>query len=102
MTEELAEELRDKWFQGQGNGKGQGHEDEEGNDNSESSGETLLLISDVRSVDYTVQSASEVQAAVKADMASQQAWHLKLRPRASMLKFRLPWDDQSSECALLK
>eukprot|EP00160_Parvularia_atlantis_P021439 Unigene9301_Nuclearia_a/m.28401 Unigene9301_Nuclearia_a/g.28401 ORF Unigene9301_Nuclearia_a/g.28401 Unigene9301_Nuclearia_a/m.28401 type:complete len:403 (-) Unigene9301_Nuclearia_a:102-1310(-) len=49
----------------------------------------LLFISDVRTAQSEDDAASE--AAVQADMRAQMHWHALLRPRASMLKFRLPW-----------
>lgn len=53
--------------------------------------ENLLFISDVRTADYTVQTPDEVEDSVWRDMADQRRWHRILRPRKSLLKFRLPW-----------
>lgn len=57
----------------------------------------VLFISDIRSVDWKLQDTSRTETAVAADMAAQMRWHLRMAPRASMLKFRLPWASGSTE-----
>jgi hypothetical protein len=51
----------------------------------------ILFISDIRSADWERNTDAEVEERVKADMDMQQQWHLTMKPRRSMLKFRLPW-----------
>lgn len=43
-----------------------------------------------------MQSNKEVEEAVKYDQELQKNWVLKLNPKASMLKFRLPWEGGST------
>lgn len=45
----------------------------------------MLFISDIRT-GYT-------EDHVQKDMAAQMRWHLIIKPKKSILKFRLPWDD---------
>ena len=52
----------------------------------------VLFISDIRSADWNHQSQAEVEAGVKQDMQNQMRWHLLMKPRVSLLKFRLPWE----------
>jgi hypothetical protein len=57
----------------------------------------LLLISDIRSADWmAMASHSAMDEEVANDMTLQQEWHLTLKPIASMLKFRLPWEPGST------
>lgn len=56
----------------------------------------MLFISDIRSVDSLGSAPQEVEKGVWHDMEQQSNWHKILRPRASMLKFRLPWDASES------
>ena len=57
----------------------------------------LLFVSDVRTADPRVQREPEaLEAAVAADQARQMGWVLRLRPAASLLKFRLPWGEGRS------
>jgi cap2 methyltransferase len=51
----------------------------------------LLFISDIRSVDWELDSEENVERIVAHDMAMQQEWHMIMKPFRSMLKFRLPW-----------
>lgn len=54
-------------------------------------GRNILFISDIRSADYTQLTQSEMDSEVTQDMSNQMKWHILMNPRASMLKFRLPW-----------
>ena len=53
-------------------------------------GQATLFISDIRTEIVSKDVASQ-QAFVAEDMAKQQRWHLTMKPKASMFKFRLPW-----------
>eukprot|EP01112_Ceratiomyxa_fruticulosa_P015607 TRINITY_DN4603_c0_g3_i8.p1 TRINITY_DN4603_c0_g3~~TRINITY_DN4603_c0_g3_i8.p1 ORF type:complete len:468 (+),score=94.60 TRINITY_DN4603_c0_g3_i8:176-1579(+) len=70
FTDELAEQIRDK-------------EKETGGD--------ILLISDIRSADPDELTEEETEEHVQRDMEFQQKWHMIMKPKASMFKFRLPW-----------
>lgn len=59
--------------------------------------EPILFISDIRTGDPKVQNSKEVEEAVKFDQELQKNWVLKLNPKASMLKFRLPWEGGVTE-----
>jgi hypothetical protein len=56
----------------------------------------LLFISDVRVgipvEDEPNEPPREHQARVHRDMTAQMGWYRRLRPKAGLLKFRLPWD----------
>jgi hypothetical protein len=53
----------------------------------------ILFISDVRVGPQGAQESETVhQERVQRDMEAQRAWMLILRPRSSILKFRLPWN----------
>lgn len=52
-----------------------------------------LFISDIRTANYTTQSAEDVEKAIKQDMDAQMRWHIILRAPHAMLKFRLPWSE---------
>ena len=54
--------------------------------------EPKLFVSDIRTGDPKVQNNKEVEEAVKFDQELQKNWVLQLKPKASMLKFRLPWE----------
>jgi len=56
-----------------------------------------LLISDIRSGDHRVLNENELEEAIKADMNNQMLWYQILAPKAALLKFRLPWNDEKSE-----
>ncbi len=51
----------------------------------------LIFICDIRTADPLEQTKADVQVDVQKDMERQQAWCLRMRPYASLLKFRLPW-----------
>jgi hypothetical protein len=59
--------------------------------------ERLLFLSDVRSCDPSLMENETVEAHVQQDMQAQMRWHTTMRPRRSMLKFRLPWKPGNSE-----
>ncbi len=59
--------------------------------------ERLLFVSDMRSCDPNIMSNDEVERHVWDDMLAQMHWHNIMRPRRSMLKFRLPWRAGTSE-----
>jgi hypothetical protein len=56
----------------------------------------MLFISDVRVgipvEDEATEPARDHQVRVHRDMMAQMGWYRRLRPRAGLLKFRLPWD----------
>jgi hypothetical protein len=54
-----------------------------------------IFISDIRTLG--AQSPVPDESDVRNDMELQRNWVLKIKPRASMLKFRLPWDKGFSE-----
>ena len=60
-------------------------------------GRTVLFISDIRTADPDVDTASQGDLKIRSDMQAQQTWHMLMRPFRSILKFRLPWDDGESE-----
>lgn len=51
----------------------------------------VLFISDIRTADISKLSELEVEEHVWLDMCDQKRWHEIIKPRKSMLKFRLPW-----------
>jgi cap2 methyltransferase len=57
----------------------------------EFTGKDVLFISDVRSGSLKTMQSAEMEACVAKDMQAQQQWHILMKPRKSMLKFRLPW-----------
>ncbi len=59
--------------------------------------ERLLFVCDVRSCDPNIMDNEEVERHVWEDMAAQMRWHTIMRPRRSMLKFRLPWQAGTSD-----
>ena len=52
----------------------------------------VLFISDIRSSMPDQASWELVESIVSNDMAAQKKWHKIIKPKRSMLKFRLPWD----------
>jgi hypothetical protein len=54
-------------------------------------GHNLLFISDVRSVDFRINTLEITEEEIQNDMKMQQDWYKILKPNAGMLKFRLPW-----------
>ena len=59
-------------------------------------GDKIYFISDIRSTDPFRDEAQVVEERVAADMKAQQTWHFLLNSQRSMLKFRLPWDDNQT------
>lgn len=57
----------------------------------------ILFISDIRTGNYKAQSDAQVEKAIRFDQELQKNWVLQLRPKASMLKFRLPWESGTTE-----
>ena len=53
----------------------------------------ILFISDIRTADYKILNPDEVETAVEEDQRLQEEWVRDLCPKASLLKFRLPWRD---------
>jgi Poly A polymerase regulatory subunit len=53
---------------------------------------SILFISDIRTGDPYKLSNVEVEKSIKNDMEMQKNWVKLLKPKASMLKFRLPWE----------
>ena len=51
----------------------------------------LLFISDVRKCDWGFDNDSAMQRYIEADMVAQEKWHAIMRPKMSLLKFRLPY-----------
>jgi hypothetical protein len=57
----------------------------------------ILFISDIRREgDSAKVGAKTLDNMIKEDMDAQMSWHLKLKSKRSMLKFRLPWDKGST------
>uniref|UniRef100_A0A7S3D3R6 Cap-specific mRNA (nucleoside-2'-O-)-methyltransferase n=1 Tax=Palpitomonas bilix TaxID=652834 RepID=A0A7S3D3R6_9EUKA len=63
----------------------------------EFAGKDILFVSDIRSADFKILSETEVEEAVSRDMTWQKEWHLIMKPKAAMYKFRLPWVEGSTE-----
>lgn len=59
-------------------------------------GHAVLFLSDVRTPIVHVESSRERDSIVMADMALQRDWVLAMRPKAAMLKFRLPYESGKS------
>lgn len=57
----------------------------------------LVFICDIRTADPLEQTKADVQVDVQKDMERQEAWCLRMRPFASLLKFRLPWAEGATE-----
>lgn len=55
--------------------------------------DNILLISDVRSTDPFTDDEAKMERQIREDMQLQQHWHILLKSRRSILKFRLPWSD---------
>jgi len=56
-------------------------------------GEPMLFISDIRTADPKIMSLEEVESNILQDMLRQMEWTIELNAVASMLKFRLPWNE---------
>lgn len=54
-------------------------------------GKKILFMSDIRTADPNKLGEDEVEEYVFNDMEMQQKWHEIIKPKKSMLKFRLPW-----------
>jgi hypothetical protein len=54
-------------------------------------GENILFVSDIRIGGGRNESDDEQQARIHRDMVAQMNWHRIMSPRASLMKFRLPW-----------
>eukprot|EP00043_Microstomoeca_roanoka_P015870 m.159576 g.159576 ORF g.159576 m.159576 type:complete len:698 (+) comp16349_c1_seq3:1168-3261(+) len=63
----------------------------------EYAGRNVLFVSDIRSVDPDLTTEKETDHAVRNDQDCQMRWHDIMKPAASMLKFRLPWDKGTTE-----
>ncbi|KNC50807.1 uncharacterized protein AMSG_06709 [Thecamonas trahens ATCC 50062] len=59
--------------------------------------DNVLFVSDIRTADWKVMGEEEVEKSVYEDQLRQQGWHDAIRPRYSMLKFRLPWGAGSTQ-----
>jgi cap2 methyltransferase len=60
----------------------------------------VLFLSDIRNLPEnfkTTVSQSQIDQNIKKDMKDQMRWHEIVKPVASLLKFRLPWDDEKTE-----
>eukprot|EP00055_Hartaetosiga_balthica_P014198 m.76665 g.76665 ORF g.76665 m.76665 type:complete len:372 (-) comp8521_c2_seq7:136-1251(-) len=55
-------------------------------------GENVLFISDIRSCDWTIMDEKKVKQRVDIDQEAQMRWVELMKPCASILKFRLPWE----------
>lgn len=55
------------------------------------SGRDVLFISDIRTASWQHMEDDEVEHYVQSDMNDQMRWHILLKPKKSMLKFRLPY-----------
>ncbi len=58
---------------------------------------TIFFISDIRTGDTETMTSDDVEARVKIDHAWQKNWYNIIKPCMSMFKFRLPWDDNTTE-----
>jgi 23S rRNA U2552 (ribose-2'-O)-methylase RlmE/FtsJ len=56
----------------------------------------VLFISDIRCVDSR-EAMDVVEKSIENDMIDQMRWHQIMKPRASCLKFRLPWDTSTTK-----
>jgi hypothetical protein len=55
-------------------------------------GQNILFVSDIRIGGEENETDNEQQARIQRDMDSQMRWHSILSPKASLMKFRLPWN----------
>jgi hypothetical protein len=58
---------------------------------------TILLVSDIRTGEPGKMTNAEVENRVKIDHECQQTWYRIMNPDMAMFKFRLPWDDETTE-----
>ena len=56
-----------------------------------------LLISDIRNPIFNYEDPIESKDKVIGDMELQKSWVEKIKPLGSMLKFRLPWDNENTK-----
>ncbi|KAG2374826.1 hypothetical protein C9374_010403 [Naegleria lovaniensis] len=61
-------------------------------ENEQNSDKVFLFLSDIRSADPHQQAYDEHESWVKQDMDRQMNWIAMMKPRYSMVKFRLPYD----------
>lgn len=59
--------------------------------------QNVLFISDIRSSDVSSMKGDEIEERVKSDQAMQMQWFNILHPMYGMFKFRLPWDDKTTD-----
>lgn len=57
----------------------------------------ILFICDIRTADYNLMKDEEVEEAVVKDQLMQLKWYQIMKPKYSMLKFRLPWGKGTTE-----
>lgn len=57
----------------------------------------VLLISDIRSVDFKAVGEAEYHAGILRDIQVQQSWYVTMRPHKAMLKFRFPYTQGQTE-----
>jgi cap2 methyltransferase len=55
--------------------------------------DTILFISDIRSVDFRINDSQTVEKEIKNDMKLQMEFYKILNPSAGIFKFRLPWNE---------
>ena len=60
-------------------------------------GKNVYFISDIRSYGFTNIGIEELELRIKSDMEDQERWHKIMQPRKSLLKFRLPWYEETLE-----
>lgn len=53
----------------------------------------ILFISDIRTANIETMNQEEIEECVKSDHVMQKNWYDIIKPKMTMLKFRLPWDD---------
>lgn len=56
----------------------------------------LYFICDIRTADLSIDTPEESERRIITDMNDQMRWHTLLKSQRSMLKFRLPWDSQTT------
>lgn len=57
----------------------------------------ILLISDIRTADIKTMKLDEIEKYVKKDHSMQKKWYNTMKPDATMLKFRLPWNNKKTK-----
>lgn len=63
----------------------------------QNTGKSIYFVSDIRTADPDTDKAAEIERKVQSDQDSQMEWHKLLGAKRSMLKFRLPWEIDSTE-----